>query len=142
VAQAQLVAAWQLYEQLKPALRITWGAEKFFGDGHWRTPDAWPRKEEAQKRPFDPCAHGAAVGRVERTRSAFRKAAIASAESGDGFDVATRDGDAMVGIQPGDIARWREKRARGEELPAHRAFALDRMTQKGSLDANDDTKTA
>jgi hypothetical protein len=115
--RGMLIAAWQRYEQLKPELRITWGAEKFFGDGHWRTPDAWPRKEEGRKRPFDPCARQEAP--VDMSAQVFE-------------------------IKSGDMARWHEKRARGEEIPAVIAFALDRKTRsaKGTRDANDTTKTA
>jgi hypothetical protein len=93
---SQLIQSWQDYERLKPQLRITWGAEKFFGDGHWRTPDAWPRKDEGQKGPIDPCARQ----------------------------------ETQPGIQPGAIARWREARARGERLPDHISFALERLDRK------------
>jgi hypothetical protein len=108
-----LIAAWRRYEQMKPKLRIIWSAEKFFGDGHWRTPDAWPRKEEGQKGPFDPCApHELQADKL----------------------------DAVSGIRAGDIAQWRDKRARGEELPAQINFYLDR--KKRISDVNDTTKTA
>ncbi len=42
-------AAYRFYDQEKPKLRITWGPAKFFGEGHWRNPDAWPRKEERKQ---------------------------------------------------------------------------------------------
>lgn len=42
---AEMETAWRYYEEVKPTLKITWGNRLFFGDGHWRNPDAWQRKE-------------------------------------------------------------------------------------------------
>jgi hypothetical protein len=99
VAEAQLVKAWRDYERQKPELRITWGAEKFFGDGHWRTPEAWPRKA-SQKLP-DPCARE----------------------------------DESPRIHPEEVARWKQARDRGENLPEHIAFALSKMDPKATAGA-------
>jgi hypothetical protein len=44
----EMEAAYRFYEQEKPTLRITWGPAKFFGDGHWRNPEGWPRKEKTR----------------------------------------------------------------------------------------------
>jgi hypothetical protein len=42
---AELTASIRFYREEKPKLRITWGLEKFIGEGHWRDPRGWPRKE-------------------------------------------------------------------------------------------------
>lgn len=39
-----MIAVWRLYESSKPNMRITWGAEAFFGDGHYQNPNGWPMK--------------------------------------------------------------------------------------------------
>lgn len=44
----EMEAAYRFYEQEKPNLRIQWGTAKFFGDGHWRNPDSWPRKQKSR----------------------------------------------------------------------------------------------
>lgn len=44
----EMEAAYRFFEQEKPTLRITWGPAKFFGDGHWRNPDGWPRKTKSR----------------------------------------------------------------------------------------------
>ena len=98
-AAAELISAWQRYEREKGGLRITWGAEKFFGDGHWRTPDAWPRKQENQKRPFDPCALQPIV--VDRRDDKI---------------------DKFFGIKPGDLDRWRESETAASQ--SHRQSIL------------------
>lgn len=43
---ADMEAAYRLFEQEKPNLRYAWKPANFFGDGHWRDPKAWPRKED------------------------------------------------------------------------------------------------
>ena len=40
----EMEAAYRYFEQEKPNLRIQWGPAAFFGDGHWRNPNGWPRK--------------------------------------------------------------------------------------------------
>ena len=40
----EMEASYRLYEQEKPSLQIHWNPKSFFGDGHWRNPGAWPRK--------------------------------------------------------------------------------------------------
>jgi hypothetical protein len=116
--QRLLIEAWQRYEREQSQLRIVWGAEKFFSDGHWRTPEAWQRKQEDQKRPFDPCALQPIV-----------------------IDDWTSKIDECFGIKPGDLDLWREKRDRGETIAPEINFALDRKSRKGKLSAND-TKIA
>lgn len=44
----EMEAAYRFYEQEKPKLRIAWGPSKFFGDGHWRNPEGWPRKGKSR----------------------------------------------------------------------------------------------
>ena len=44
----EMESAYRYYLQEKPHLRITWGPAKFFGDGHWRDPPGWPRKEKSR----------------------------------------------------------------------------------------------
>ena len=44
----EMEAAWRFYTQEKPQLRIQWGPAKFFGEGHWRDPTTWPRKEKTR----------------------------------------------------------------------------------------------
>lgn len=44
----EMEAAYRFFEQEKPNLRIQWGPAKFFGDGHWRNPDGWPRKAKTR----------------------------------------------------------------------------------------------
>ena len=46
--QVEMEGAYRFYEQEKPGLRIQWGPAKFFGDGHWRTPESWPRKQKTR----------------------------------------------------------------------------------------------
>jgi hypothetical protein len=46
---AELTASIEAYRAEKPRLRITWGLEKFIGEGHWRDPTSWPRKDLAGK---------------------------------------------------------------------------------------------
>ena len=44
----EAVLAWKNFvaERRKGVLEIEWGAEKFYGEGHWRDPPAsWPRKK-------------------------------------------------------------------------------------------------
>ena len=45
----EMEAAYRIYEQKKPELRIHWGPAKFFGEGHWRNPGNWPLTKEATK---------------------------------------------------------------------------------------------
>lgn len=45
----EMEAAYRFYDQEKPALRITWGPANFFGQGHWRNPDGWPRKQQSRQ---------------------------------------------------------------------------------------------
>ena len=46
---AEMEAAWHVYQEEKPKLRIQWGAAKFFGE-HWReSPESWPHKEQARQ---------------------------------------------------------------------------------------------
>jgi uncharacterized protein YdaU (DUF1376 family) len=40
-----LVSAWQRFKAAAPHLEYLWGAEKFFGEGHWKDESAWPWKE-------------------------------------------------------------------------------------------------
>lgn len=42
---AEIAGSIQAYRTEKPKLQITWGLEKFIGEGHWRDPTGWPRKE-------------------------------------------------------------------------------------------------
>lgn len=46
----EMEAAYRFYLQEKPFLRIAWGPANFFGQGHWREPDSWPRKEKSRQR--------------------------------------------------------------------------------------------
>jgi uncharacterized protein YdaU (DUF1376 family) len=39
-----MVAAWKHLEASRPKLEYAWGAETFFGEGHYKTPDGWPWK--------------------------------------------------------------------------------------------------
>ena len=41
---ANLERAVRRYNQEKGNLQIQWGLEKFIGEGMWRDPDSWPRK--------------------------------------------------------------------------------------------------
>lgn len=41
----EMEVAYRLFQEEKPKLRFAWGPAKFFGEGHWRDPAAWPRKE-------------------------------------------------------------------------------------------------
>lgn len=45
----EMEAAYQYYLQEKPNLRIQWGPANFFGQGHWRDPNAWPRKAKTRQ---------------------------------------------------------------------------------------------
>ena len=46
---AEMEAAWHVYQEEKPKLRIHWGAAKFFGE-HWsEPPESWPHKETARQ---------------------------------------------------------------------------------------------
>jgi hypothetical protein len=42
VMAEQAIKAWAEYGAVKSQLDYQWGAEKFYGDGHWKTPDTWP----------------------------------------------------------------------------------------------------
>jgi hypothetical protein len=42
VMAEQAIRAWADYGAVKSQLDYQWGAEKFYGDGHWKTPDTWP----------------------------------------------------------------------------------------------------
>jgi uncharacterized protein YdaU (DUF1376 family) len=43
----EMEAAYRFFEQEKPTLRIQWNPKSFFGDGHWRNPEGWPRKAKS-----------------------------------------------------------------------------------------------
>lgn len=40
----RMAEAWQLLESSRPKLEYAWGAEKFFGEGHYKNPAGWPWK--------------------------------------------------------------------------------------------------
>jgi uncharacterized protein YdaU (DUF1376 family) len=46
---SEMEGAYRFYLQEKPGLRIAWGPAKFFGDGHWRDPTGWPRKQKSRQ---------------------------------------------------------------------------------------------
>ncbi len=54
--RGSLVNSWQGYEEAKPRLSYTVGAQKFFGEGVWRNRDGWPWKEgfAPASRPIEP----------------------------------------------------------------------------------------
>jgi hypothetical protein len=41
----RMSGAWLLMQSSKPKLDYAWGAEKFFGEGHWKDSAGWPWKE-------------------------------------------------------------------------------------------------
>jgi biotin operon repressor len=41
----KMVQAWKLLESSRPKLKYAWGAERFFGEGHYKDPHGWPWKE-------------------------------------------------------------------------------------------------
>jgi hypothetical protein len=49
----EMEAAYRFYLQEKPTLRIQWGPTNFFGQGHWRDPTGWPRKEKTRSEKID-----------------------------------------------------------------------------------------
>ena len=49
----EMEASYRFYLQEKPNLKIQWGPAKFFGEGHWRDPAAWPRKEKTRQERID-----------------------------------------------------------------------------------------
>jgi hypothetical protein len=49
----EMEAAYRFYLQEKPTLRIQWGPANFFGQGHWRDPTGWPRKEKTRSEKID-----------------------------------------------------------------------------------------
>jgi hypothetical protein len=46
VMAEQAIKAWADYGAVKSQLDYQWGAEKFYGDGHWKTPDTWPYSQK------------------------------------------------------------------------------------------------
>jgi uncharacterized protein YdaU (DUF1376 family) len=45
VIAERMSSAWLLLQSSKPKLDYAWGAEKFFGEGHWKDGAGWPWKE-------------------------------------------------------------------------------------------------
>jgi hypothetical protein len=43
--KSALVRAWQVFRAAAPQLEYVWGAEKFYGEGHWKSEAEWPWKE-------------------------------------------------------------------------------------------------
>lgn len=50
VADAML-DAWREFKAARPRLEYPWGAEKFFGEGYWKTPEGWPWKPGQAPKP-------------------------------------------------------------------------------------------
>jgi hypothetical protein len=47
VLLASMHEAWQKFKTAAPDLEYHWGAEKFFGELHWKNPAGWPWKESS-----------------------------------------------------------------------------------------------
>lgn len=45
----KMVAAWRHLEESRPKLEYAWGAETFFGEGHFKNPDGWPWKKDHRR---------------------------------------------------------------------------------------------
>jgi hypothetical protein len=47
----QMVTMWKKLQQNNSKLEYAWGAEKFFGEGHFRSSEQWPWKEGQKPKP-------------------------------------------------------------------------------------------
>ena len=60
----EMICAWRAYQEAKPRLAMTPGAEKFFGEGMWRDQSTWPLKGKGDGK-RDPKGYAAALRELD-----------------------------------------------------------------------------